>query len=116
MALVGQSYPEYEFCPDEPASIIGEFDTGRTVTIELWVDGQVVTPTSASCSEVGNTGRYSWSTGNIPVLTASRIQYHYRMSDGVGGTDEGDFILFSKENYDGGMPSLRDQSSYIRQI
>jgi len=116
MPLIGESYPDYEYSLDEPSAIVGELVTGISVTIELWVDGVIQTVTSSTCTEIGNTGRFSWSLGNIPVLTGSRVQYHWRMSDGGANSDEGDFILFNRENVDGGMPSLNDKSSYIQQI
>lgn len=112
MALVGQSIVEFEFFPDAPPAIVGELVTGQTVNIEIWENGTSVTISSSGCGEINATGRYSWSTGGIPVLTASRQQYHWRMSDGTND-DQGDFVLISHENRDGGMPSLNDTDSYI---
>ncbi len=114
MALIGQSIAEFDFFPDSPPAIVGELVTGQTVNIELWEDGVAVSVSSSLCDEIDATGRYSWSTSGIPVLTASRQQYHWRMSDGTN-TDQGDFILISHENRDGGMPSLSSPSSYIVQ-
>jgi hypothetical protein len=82
------------------------------VNIELWENGTSVSVASSVCGEINGTGRYSWSTGGIPTLSASRQQFHWRMSDG-SNTDEGDFVLISHENRDGGMPSLLVPSSYI---
>jgi len=118
MAVVGSSFQRLEFNPDSPPSILGELPTSGIVTIELWVDGVDVTSevTSAVCTEVNSTGRYSWSTGNIPILDASQKQYYFRMTDSVSSeTDEGDFVLFQREARDGLMPSLNDKSSYIIQ-
>lgn len=114
MALIGQTIAEFDFFPDSPPAIVGELVTGQVVNIELWEDGVAVTIPSSGCSEIDATGRYSWSTSGIPVLTASRQQFHWRMSDGTN-TDNGDFILISHENRDGGMPSLLDPDSYIVQ-
>jgi hypothetical protein len=114
MALIGQSIAEFEFFPDAAPAIVGELTTGQTVNIELWEDGVAVSIASSGCTEINATGRYSWSTSGIPTLTASRQQFHWRMSDG-SNTDEGDFVLISNENRDGGMPSLTDQTSYIVQ-
>lgn len=113
MALIGQSIAEFDFFPDAPPAIIGELTTGKTVNIELWKDGTVVSISASGCSEINTTGRYSWSTSGIATLAASREQFHWRMSDGEGGTDEGDFVLASHENRDAGMPSLLNPSSYI---
>jgi len=109
------SYPEFDFFPEAPPAIVGNLLTGRTANIEVWQSGALVSVVSSVCSEVGGTGRYSWSTGNIPTLSASREQFHWRMSDDSGNTDEGDFILVSNENRDSGMPSLSNPSSYIVQ-
>lgn len=112
MALIGQSIAEFDFFPDSPPAIIGELVTGETVNIELWENGTGVVLVGSGCTEINATGRFSWSTSGVPVLTASRQQFHWRMSDGVN-SDEGDFVLVSHENRDGGMPSLNDKSSYL---
>jgi hypothetical protein len=112
MSLIGQSIVEFDFFPDSPPSIVGELVTGQSVNIELWENDNAVSIGSSGCGEIGSTGRYSWSTGGITTLTASRQQFHWRMSDG-SNTDEGDFVLISHENRDGGMPSLNDKPSYI---
>lgn len=114
MALIGQSIAEFDFFPDAPPAIVGELVTGESVNIELWEDGIAVSITSSGCTEIDSTGRYSWSTSGIPVLTSSRQQFHWRMTDG-SNTDDGDFVLKSNENSDGGMPSLNNQSGYIIQ-
>jgi len=116
MALIGQSIAEFDFFPDSPPAIVGELITGLTVNIELWEDGVPVALTASGCTEIDDTGMYSWSTSGIPVLTSSRQQFHWRMTDGGSNTDDGDFILAAKENADGGMPSLNDKSSYIVRI
>lgn len=113
MGLIGQSIAEFDFFPDSPPAIVGELTTGKTVNIELWKNGSGVTIANSGCAEIGVTGRYSWSTGEIGTLTSTREQFHWRMSDGEGGTDEGDFVLASHEGQDGGMPSLLSPSSYI---
>lgn len=118
MAAVGSSFQRLEFNPESPPAVVGELPTSGTVTIELWVDGVDVTSevTSVSCMEINSTGRYSWSTGNIPTLSSSQRQYHWRMTDSVSSEiDEGDFILFQREARDGLMPSLTNKASYIIQ-
>lgn len=114
MALIGQSIAEFDFYPDSPPAIVGELVTGQSVNIQLWEDGVLVTLTASGCAEINSTGRYTWSTSGIPVLTASRQQFHWRMSDG-SNNDNGDFVLISHESFDGGMPSLNNKSSYIIQ-
>ena len=112
MGLIGKSIVEFDFFPDSPPAIVGELIAGQTVNIQLWENGSLVSISSSGCSEIGSTGRYSWSTSGIQVLTASRQQFHWRMTDGTNN-DDGDLILISHENRDGGMPSLNDKSSYI---
>lgn len=107
---------EYDYSLDEPVSIIGDFTTGETVTIELWVDGVAQVVTSSDCTEVDGTGKYVWSISNIPALNGSRVQYHFRMTDSMSNTVEGDFILTSSEGSDGFMPSILDPDSYILRI
>lgn len=114
MALIGQSIAEFDFFPDAPPSIVGELVTGQSVNIELWEGATPVVIASNGCSEIDATGRYSWSTSGIVTLTASRQQFHWRMSDGTN-EDEGDFVLIAHENRDGGMPSVNDPDSYIVQ-
>lgn len=109
------SYVELDFFPEAPPAIVGNLTTEQIVNIEVWQSGVIIPITASGCLEVGSTGRYSWSTGNIPTLSAGREQFHWRMSDGYSNTDEGDFILISHENKDGGMPSLNNQDSYIIQ-
>ena len=107
---------EYNFSLEEPASILGDFDSGRTVNIELWVEGTIQTITSSGCNEIDSTGKYAWLTSNIPTLSGSRVQYHFRMTDDLSNEVEGDFLLKSIEGQDGLMPSLLDPDSYILRI
>lgn len=114
MALIGNSIAEFDFFPDAPPAIVGELVSGQTVNMELWENGTAVSIATSGCDEIDATGRYTWSTSGIATLTASRQQFHWRMSDGTN-TDEGDFVLISHENRDGGMPSLANPDSYIIQ-
>lgn len=114
MSIVDQTIIELDFWPDSPPAVVGTLATGQNVHIQLWENGDEVSIASSGCSEINGTGRYSWSTSGIPVLTSSRQQFHWRMSDGIN-IDEGDFILTTHENQDGGMPSINDKDSYIIQ-
>jgi len=49
---------EYDYSIENPINIIGDFDTGRSVNIELWVDNVLQTVTSSGCEEVDSTGAY----------------------------------------------------------
>lgn len=105
----------FNYFPDAPIALIGELTVSGTVLIELWDNGIAVTGlVSDVCEEIDLTGKYSWSTANILVMSKSRQQFHWRMTEQISsGTFEGDFILQSPENNDGGMPSLNDKGSYI---
>jgi len=110
---------EYVWSYDEPPAIVGELITGLgsgNVNIQLWEDGDLVSIASSGCLEIDATGRYTWSTIHVGTMHSSRVQYHWRMTDGGANTDEGDCELYTREQTDGGMPSLGDQSSYIQRI
>jgi len=112
MSLLSQSIVELDFSPESPPAIVGVLPSGQTVNIQLWQDGVAVSLTASGCTEIDSTGRYTWSTSGIPILSASREQFHWRMSDGTNN-DDGDFVLVAKGSIDGGMPSLNNQSSYL---
>lgn len=84
---------------DHSPQLVGRFKTAPTgpVTIELWecVSG-VATPLSMAsnlCYAIGDTGRWAWSTANLPPLTRTASQYTYRMTDAVGEVFQGHFTL-----------------------
>ena len=107
----------HEWSVDEPPAIVGELVTGLpSVNIELWEEGQSVVIGVSGCLEIGDTGRYSWSTANLSALPATRSQYHYRMSDGAANSVEGDFALQGREHTEGGMPDLSDMTTYINKL
>jgi len=105
---------EYDYSLSDPVSVYGNFDSGQTVTIELWRDGVLQTVTSNICDELDGTGKFEWLLSNIPVLSESKVQMHWRMTDLLGDTVEGDFILKSVEGEDGNFP--RNKADYIRVI
>ena len=107
---------EYNYSFDEPVSIIGDFETGRIVTIQVWVNGIPQTIISNICNEVDATGKYAWSMSNIPVLAKGRVQYYFIMTDDLTNMVEGNFILKSIESRDGFMPSLNNKDNYILRI
>jgi len=115
MASTGSLIRTYHYSVDDPPVIVGELAAGATVTITVWQSGVEQVLTSSGCTEIDTTGKFSWSTANLPVTTTSRAQYSYRMESLAGATDDGDFILITNEGKDGIMPSLNDKSSYIVQ-
>lgn len=105
---------EFNFFPDSPPDIVGELVTGIDVNIELWQDGVSVALASSGCSEIDDTGRYSWSVGSgVTALTNRRQQYHWRMTDSGTNSDQGDFALLATASDDGNMPPLDNKGSYI---
>lgn len=117
MATIGPSIPTYTFYPDAPPAVVGKLTPGKAVTIELWVEGEEVAlvPPNDVCVPIGDTGKYVFSTSKLPPMRRSREQYHYRMSDGEGGSDEGDFILEVEQIVM--MPSIiSDRSSFIKAL
>jgi len=102
---------EYEYSLG--ISIIGDFETGRSVTIELWQNIVPQIILSNICNEIGDTGKYSWSLSNIPVINKNRVRYFWRMTDDSSNIVEGTFILRPTEGFDGNMPSLNNKDSYI---
>ena len=84
---------DHEWSVDNPVAIVGTLDTGLTITIELWEEGVDVVITSDVCVEIEDTGRYTWSTLNLGFLTASRVQYQWRMSDGGANVNEVDIVF-----------------------
>jgi len=116
MAIIGSSILEFEYSINNPPSLVGKLNSGGTATIEVWQDGNLINVTSNICTEINGTGEYTWSIANIPSVTFPQTQYHYRMTDNLGATFDGDFILKTQEGQDGIMPSLNNQSSYIKTI
>lgn len=84
---------EYEYSTE--VSIIGDFETGKNVTIELWKNGILQVITSNICNEIGNTGKYAWSLSNITSINKKQVRYFWRMTDNLLDVVEGTFILKS---------------------
>lgn len=108
----GTDTPAYEWYPGAQPAVVGVLVTGKTVAIEIWQNGSPVAVIDDACTEIGDTGKYSWSIGNLGKLVRPREQYHWRMTSNDNDVDEGNFII---EVFGGiaQMPSLRDPSSYL---
>ena len=76
-------YQTYQY--EGPIWVLGELPSGETVTITLYdlADDSSVTLSDNSCSEVGTTGVYKWSTANITTQPTTMKQYLYFMTDGT---------------------------------
>jgi hypothetical protein len=89
----------------EYATALGEFATGRTITIELYnaATGAVVGLSSVVCTEIGVTGVFRWLTSSITAQPTGYTEFLYVMTDvtpvvGTGRTHKGKIIV-------GGFPS-----------
>jgi len=106
----------FDYFPSAPAFITTNLpDASGGVNIELWSgSGLSVTGFASGCAAIGDTGYYTWSTGNIKSLSAVQKQYHWRMTS-VSGVDvqQGDFILRSVEGKSGMMPPANDLSDVL---
>ena len=79
----------------EKTHLVGRFNSGETVQIILYnlLDDTVVPVSTASCTEIGTTGLYKWSTANIATQPSSIEEYIYVMSDTQGNIAEGKVIF-----------------------
>jgi len=82
---------------DHYPQIIGTLENATSVTIQLWevTDGQnaLVTVVSSDCYQIGNTGRWAWSTANLPTYSTYQRQYFYIMTANHNNTFAGQFFL-----------------------
>lgn len=84
-------------------TIIGIFTPSASgVTIEIWnlIDGvntQLII-VDAICFPISNTGRFGWSTDNLPSENRNAGQYLFRMTDSIGTTFVGEFFLHTPES------------------
>lgn len=94
--------------------IIGNLGTSpATVTIEVWnVAGGANTALSLSddtCFQIGNTGRWRWSTANLPGPVGSKRQYFFIMTANTSDTFDGNFTIDTAEDARGAHPSDPDE-------
>jgi viroplasmin and RNaseH domain-containing protein len=87
---------------DHYPQIIGTLDGATSANIQLWeiTDGQntPVSVVSSGCYQIGNTGRWAWSTSGLPVYTTYQQQYFYMMTADNSETFTGQFFLEFPEN------------------
>lgn len=86
---------------DYSPQIIGRFITDpSSVTIEVWNlmnNNSIVSLISNDCYEIGDTGRWAFSTINLPPLTRRVNQFVFKMTANTLETFEGEFILKTKK-------------------
>lgn len=94
MSILHDGIAEYEYNPMAPPRVVGELATGVSGYIQVWEGSTPVPLASSGLTEISNTGKFFWSTSNLPVLTRARQQYHWLMkADDESASAEGDFIL-----------------------
>jgi len=95
--IVGQPIDWLLQTHDYYPQIIGILQGAISATIQLWeiTDGQniLVSVTSDNCYQIGNTGRWAWSTANLPIYTTRQRQYLYVMTADDSATFTGQFFL-----------------------
>lgn len=100
---------------DHNPQIIGTLEGATTVNIQLWeiTNGQnaPVFITSSGCYQIGNTGRWGWSTINLPTYSSYQRQYFYNMIADNNETFIGQFFLELPESAKWIYPSSR--SDYL---
>ena len=83
---------------DHNPQIIGTFVTTVSgVNIAVWdvtngANTAMVIPNSG-CYAIGNTGRWGWSTSNLPTTQHDARQYFYVMTSDLSTTFDGQFML-----------------------
>jgi hypothetical protein len=87
---------------DHNPQIIGTLGTVASgVNIQVWdvTDGQnsIMALVSSGCYQIGNTGRWGWSTANLPSTQGNARQYFYTMVSDVNESFDGQFILDAPE-------------------
>lgn len=102
--------------PDYYPQIVGIFNTPATsVEIQLWdvTDGQntPVSLASNDCYQIGDTGRWGWSTAYLPSLQGNAKQYFYIMISDMAESFDGQFIWDASEGAKWIHPS--DRSDYL---
>lgn len=103
---------------DHYPQILGTFESATSVNIQLWdiTDGQntLVTVASSGCYQIGNTGRWGWSTVNIPITQGNGKQYFYLMTSNASITFGGQFFLELPEGAKWIHPT--NSADYLKQI
>ena len=103
---------------DYSPQLIGRFDVNPTgATIEVWdVIGGVNAPVSLinnECYPISDTGRWGWSTSNLPPFNSVINQYVYRMTGDNLEVFVGTFIMKNREKVNSKIP--RD-NSHVRRL
>lgn len=81
--------------PDYNPQIIGTFETlANIVTMQVFdSDTILISLSDSNCYAIGDTGRWGWSTANLPSIRGNPRFYSYVMTSDAGETFGGQFIL-----------------------
>ncbi|RLC89087.1 MAG: hypothetical protein DRJ03_00595 [Chloroflexi bacterium] len=101
---------------DHHPQIIGTFETAANfVNIQVWdvTDGSntAMVLASSGCYQIGDTGRWGWSTANLPTPDGHAGQYFYLMTSDASETFDGQFIMDVPEGAKWIHPS--DRGDYL---
>ncbi len=99
----GKTFDKLLKTADFNPQIIGYFEAlANSVMIEAWdltdATNIPIILLDDECYQIGNTGRWAWSTANLPEPYAHDGQFLFRMTTNNGHTFEGEFFLKSIED------------------
>lgn len=101
---------------DYNPQIIGRLEGATSVNIQLWdiTDGQNadVFIASSVCYQIGNTGRWGWSTAGLPTVQRHARHYFYLMTSNAAETFDGQFLMDVPEGAKWIHPT--DSGNYLR--
>jgi hypothetical protein len=77
------------------AVAVGKFNTGDTVTIQVWKKstGLAETLTSAACTEIGTTGYFRWSWSSLTTAPTAFTEYLWEMDNGTGAQQAAEVVF-----------------------
>ncbi len=98
---------------DHFPQLIGTFEPDISgVTIQVWdiIDGNNVSLplVDIECYSINDTGRWGWSTANLPEISGGMNQYYYAMTGDPSGTFDGQFFLEVPEDAKWAHPNSRN--------
>lgn len=101
---------------DHNPQIVGTFDMfASSATIQVWdvTNGQNTSMAlvASGCYAIGNTGRWGWSTANLPTTQRYDRHYFYQMISDFGEIFEGQLVLNIPEGARWAHPG--NQSEYL---
>lgn len=104
---------------DYSPQLIGKFTLfASSATIEVWdiIDGANISLllNDINCYEIGNTGRFGWSTENLPTSHKNIGHFLFKMTADTLETFDGEFFIKSQNNAQWIYPN--DVDEYVMEI